>query len=679
MKLKLFILQALAVCSIAAQAQVDSDVINRVKEREKNISGKNKTNNKKVTKKSTTTSVNEYNNVISPNVSPAVANQSDSAYYLHVTRRHGWYVGIGPKLTKEHASHLPCYYKLSNKNQKGNWTLIQSYEGSGNLTTYNDINTYLINKYDTQDEGANSEWRNKLQEVCQLVSIASYDGKNCIQEQGLDKKGNVVYSMIITQIGPNNFGCTYINQWGQPVYMRTDNEGNDLGNASYVEVVRDSMGYDMQIRYFNRNGFPVKNRNGSYMLGYIRDKNGNAVKAIPQDLLGNPMIDDWGSSSEKNTFDKYGNKLISRSFGLDGEPAQSRGTYGFWNKYDGYGRLIETGDLDEKGNKCSDKDDVFKYVFEYNNDGSYKNYAKIDRKGRAIKDNLDDISDTLEMDSLEDYEEIIHTTASTDDNRTSEHQEQSISLNNNEERDSTVYDPITRSVTTYKFKGNTFNYAYVCRSLDDINHDKSIMYLITQYGAHARTGYAYYYKAILGKDFMGNETMMGVNEFGEPAYVTDADAETAFIYSFEKDGRSIDYDESFNEKTKEEMDSLLTRLPRVYCIEVIDTTKAYPMGILNNDIIIQYGDWRICKDLLTGVNKLPSMIDKKRMDKPDNINMTILRHYPNEKRSKIIELELGSGSLRDLGCDIHLIYYTQLEKKRLCETANSAGFIFGIE
>ena len=102
-------------------------------------------------------------------------------------------------------------------------------------------------------------------------------------------------------------------------------------------------------------------------------------------------------------------------------------------------------------------------------------------------------------------------------------------------------------------------------------------------------------------------------------------------------------------------------------------------GILNNDIIIQYGDWRICKDLLTGVNKLPSIIDKNRQDKPDNIIMTILRHYPNEKRSKIIELELGSGSLRDLGCDIHLIYYTQLEKKRLCETANSAGFIFGIE
>ena len=280
------------------------------------------------------------------------------------------------------------------------------------------------------------------------------------------------------------------------------------------------------------------------MLGYIRDKNGNAVKAISQDLLGNPMIDDWGSSSEKNTFDKYGNKLISRSFGLDGEPAQSRGTYGFWNKYDGYGRLIETGDLDEKGNKCSDKDDVFKYVFEYNNDGSYKNYAKIDRKGRAIKENSDDISvDTQELDSLEDYEERIQTTANTNDNRTSGHQEQSISLNNNEERDSTVYDPITRSVTTYLFKGNTFKYAYVCRYLDDINHDKSIMYLITQYGAHARTGYAYYYNAILGKDFMGNETMMGVNEFGEPAYVTDADAETAFIYSLEKDGRSIDYDE----------------------------------------------------------------------------------------------------------------------------------------
>ena len=608
--------------------------------------------------------------------------QTNHAYYLNVIRRHGWYVGIGPKLTKEHASHLPCYYKLSNKNQKGNWTLMQAYDGSGNLTTYNDINTYLINKYDMEDETANLEWIKKLRDVCQWVSVASYDGKKCIQEQGLDKDGNVVYSMIVTQIGPNHFGCTYINQWGQPVYMRTDNQGNDLGNASFVEVVRDSMGYDMQIRFFNRYGFPAKNRNGSYMLGYIHDKNGNVVKTTAQDILGIPMTDDWGSCCETRTFDKYGNKLVHIFIGLDGKPAKSRGTYGYWNVYDDYGRLIEFGELDKDGNRCSDKNGVYRYFFEYNEDGSYKNYNEFDIEGRDIKDNHDNIvtNDALQEDSTEEQlTEMIDEDTNTDDNSFSGNKEQSLKHDNNEERDSFVYDPTTRSVTIYKYQGNTFKYAYVNSSLDNYNHDKSIMYLITRYGAHARTGYAYYYEAIIGKDFLGNETIIGVNEFGEPAYITDDDAKSAFIYSFEKDGRSIDYDEFFNEKTEEEMDSLLTRLPRVYCIEVTDTTKAYPIGILNNDVIIQYGDWRICEDLLTGVNKLPSLIDKNIKDNLHNKTMTILRHYPNEKRSKIIELKLGSGSLRDMGCDIHLIYYTQLEKRRLFETANSAGFVFGKE
>ena len=35
--------------------------------------------------------------------------ENEYAYYLHVTKKYGWYVGIGQPLKEEDISHIPTY------------------------------------------------------------------------------------------------------------------------------------------------------------------------------------------------------------------------------------------------------------------------------------------------------------------------------------------------------------------------------------------------------------------------------------------------------------------------------------------------------------------------------------------------------------------------------------------
>lgn len=610
------------------------------------------------------------------------ANKEDFAYYRHVVRKNGWYVGIGKKATKEQASHMNCYYKLSKKNAAGNWTLMQAYAGGGFLTTNHDINTYLIRTYDERDAIANEEWKEKLNEVCQWVFIDSYDGKTCIQEKGLNSRGDVIYSMIITKIGPFNYFCTYIDVWGRPATMRRDSTGSDIGQANFVEVTRDKNGYDILTKYYDRNGFPAKNRNGSYMLSFERDINGNIVKAWALNVLGQPMVDDWNYCGDENVYDANGNKLILVNIGLDRKPAKGMsGTYGSWFAYDQYGNITELGDLDEKRQKCSDKDGVFRHVFGYGKHGDAISYERYDKDGKIIPDGanlstVDDpkignVSDSIHSDYNgieEDSIVVCEDTVEVDSIAIAEDIEEGERYT-----EKNVIDSISHTFIVYKYDNGVFYKGYALEFDNNWERSKT-MYNITSYGALARTGNALYYKVLFGNNIMGGETMMGVNEFGEPAYITEEDSKAvAFLYTEDINNESIDYDEFGIRRSPEDLDSLSLILPRVFCIEVTDTSQAYPMGIRNNDIILSYGDWRICKDVHSAIEGLYDEIDRtKELSK----TMTVLRHHPETQSSEVVILELKNGTPQELGFLPRIIYYTQQEKKRLITTAEAAAFEF---
>ena len=596
--------------------------------------------------------------------------EQDNACYLNVVRRNGWYVGVGKKLTQDQISNLNCYYKLSNRNSAGNWTLMQAYQGTGDFTIYHGINTYLIRTYDMEDSYVSREWKEKLQIVCQWVFIGSFDGKTCIQEQGLDEEGNVMYSMVMTPTDLNNYYCTYIDSWGRPVYMRTDENGNDICQANFVEITRDSIGYEILARYYDRNGFPAKNRNGSYMLSWERDSEGKAIKVWALDVLGNPMVDEFGCSGEINRYDVYGNKVSRTNLDIAGNPAQNRdGVYGSWWTYDKYGNNIGGGSLDENGYKCSDNKGVYSYSVSYNERGIILNFSEFDKDGNLIKDDASHVAEKSSLTYNPRSEMNDEATSSDEDEDEDDEEDNEESL-----RKEYSIDSLENAVTIMYYNDNKFVKG-TCTKDDPNRPNFSFMHLVTEYGAQTRLGYAYFYNSLIGTDWMGRDIIMGLNEFGEPAYITESNSTNiAFLYSIEWNGIAHEYDEYGIEINKEEMDSIYYLYPNVYCIEVTDTTIGYPIGVRNNDIILSLGKWRINSEVTSSVDSLSFAKEINKAEAPRE--MVVLRHHPKEKTSEVVTISLKAGTLEQLGILPHLIFYTQQEKKRLVFTAKSAGFVF---
>ena len=197
---------------------------------------------------------------------------------------------------------------------------------------------------------------------------------------------------------------------------------------------------------------------------------------------------------------------------------------------------------------------------------------------------------------------------------------------------------------------------------------------ITPYGEHARVGWwdNLHYTCKVDYTMYGKiRTMVGRNEFDEPAYLTFlGDSGEVYYFSDTNNGHRRYYDEFGTEIPDSMMTVFKSNLPRVFCIEVTDTAIAYPLGLKNGDIIISYGDWITEKDLNTNVDYfyLETILKANQ-----NKQITLLRHYPETNSSEILHRDLPKGRTSDLGFYPHKIYYTQKEKQRLLNTCEKYG------
>lgn len=324
--------------------------------------------------------------------------RNDSAYYGGFIKRHGWYEGRGRKMTLKEASHLTCYYKFSKKNATGHWTRMQAFNGYGNYVTRHGVRPLVMSQFDDKDLGANKEWKEKMQTVCQWQMIGSVDGKEVIQELALDRNDDVVYAFIPTKTGPNTYLGTYIDAWGRPAFARTDSLGNDFGYANFVEITRDDRGMEILYKFTDRNGIPVKNKDGAYMSFQEFDEDLNEVKSGLLDILGRKMIDDYGNCGMAYTYDKNtGDMLTSMSFDDQGKycdqwterTSTENGICGNWYRYDKYGREIEQGFLNTDGDSICNRYGAFRIVQKYNCHGQRTHLVAYDQAGKKVaKDSL---------------------------------------------------------------------------------------------------------------------------------------------------------------------------------------------------------------------------------------------------------------------------------------------------
>jgi len=316
----------------------------------------------------------------------------DSAYYADVVKKHGWFVGVGKKMTLKEASHRSCYYKLSKKNKAGNWTLMEAFDGYGNPTTNHTIRTYLVNHTDEDDLSANKDWKEKLQDVCKWEFIADPSGKEVIQERAYNAEKEVVFLFNPVKVGDREYIGNYTDAWGMPIFLRTDTLGNDLGYANFVHITRNEDGYETLFSYVDRMGYSCKNKDGAYKTKKEYDAEGHQIMEASLNLIGENMTDDWGNCGWEHHFYKTYNESFyySPEWTRMKMPKSSRSTgenvYGYRIFPDQYGRDTLVMFIDQNGKPDVNEKGIHAIRTQYNEHGLWTYIGRYDINGNLYAD-----------------------------------------------------------------------------------------------------------------------------------------------------------------------------------------------------------------------------------------------------------------------------------------------------
>lgn len=346
----------------------------------------------------------------------AILVEDTVAFYSDFVKMDGWMEGCGRKLTKEEASHCSSYLKFSKKNEAGHWTCVENYTGRGKLEN-NQLSTYLVNPFNSDDEGADETWRKKLKDVVRLELISDYTGMRCVEERAYDILGDLVYKFVLTPIGFNTVMGHYVDNDGTTAKMRSDD------GAEFVIIERDSRGFETKISFVGQSGYFKRNKDGAFMERNTYDAKGNRLSLGSCDVDGKYMIDRTGNCGQRlvynsmgdnvsvtnldekgevmkneekgidfyvkrSKFDRYGREIEGRYYLPNGEPdTLQSGIHGYRQKYNRYGEcvLYMTFGLDGKP-RNGDEGWAF-LIREYNEEGKVSDLEIRDQDGLLCHDN----------------------------------------------------------------------------------------------------------------------------------------------------------------------------------------------------------------------------------------------------------------------------------------------------
>ena len=510
-----------------------------------------------------------------------------------------------------------------------------------------------------------------------------------------------------------------------------DLAGNQMidsyGNCGWINVV-DEYGNHTKAVYFGKDNEPIQmpgTRGSNKVFGYefTYDKYHREQDRWYLDSLGNRDVNEYdvyhtvfeynnhGERSLLSHYDRQGNLIGSDEYGIAQVVADydDKGNLLFleWRNKDGlpingygdYCRRVLT--YDENGNLLSqfdyikDDNDSITVSFKYLNDGlgneirywytdGYYRVDSVDVKGRATLEAWYDLNNKP-IGRPTDEIQAWHKNVTTYDD------ENNIEL---EEWLDTDGDPY---VNTENSLSNKYNFSINAKNLTnniltntqylkpiglaqkfqkEFDDDGNIIaqWDITPYGEQARVGWwnNLHYKCKVNYTMYGKMMdMIGVNEFDEPSYLVSLNDNGEVYHYFDM---GTYYDEHMQVIPTDSMTSFKEKLPKVFCIEVTDTTIAYPLGLKNGDIILSYGDWATSEDLRSNLDYfyletiLKNSISKK---------IIVLRHDINDKKSSIFVHNLPVGKPSELGFYPHQICYTQKEASRLRDACHRYNFTYG--
>lgn len=505
--------------------------------------------------------------------------------------------------------------------------------------------------------------------------------------QMIDYYGNCGWQETVDEYG-NYIKATYFGKDDEPIQMP--------GVRGSDKVFGYEFTYDKYHRfqdkwYLDSLGNRDINEYGVYHTVFEYNNHGERTLLSHYDRQGNLIgSDEYGIAQVVSDYDDKGNLLFLEWRNKDGMPV---------NGYGDYCRRVMT--YDENGNSLlqfdyiKDDKDSITVSFKYVNDGigneirywytaGYYRVDSVDVKGRATLEAWYDLNNkpiARPTDEIQAWHK--HVTTYDDENKIEVEEwldtdgdpyvNTKYSISNKYNISIDERNPATNILTNTQYL-RPFGLAQKFQK--DFDDDGNIIaqWDITPYGEQARVGWwnNLHYKCNVNYTMYGKMmNMISVNEFDEPSYLVSLN-DDGEVYHYYDMGTY--YDENMQVIPSDSMAFFKDKLPKAYCIEVTDTTIAFPLGLRNGDIILSYGDWAISEDLRSNMNYFYlETILKNDCSK----EITLLRHNLCNKTSTIVGCDLPEGKPSELGFYPHQICYTQKEASRLREACHRYNFTYG--
>lgn len=243
----------------------------------------------------------------------AQVKEPEYALYRNLVRKNSWLVGQGEPITQEVANHLPYYFRLSMKNDKGHYQFVEALHGES-LTTAHPLSPYILDKTheDITDSEETREWRRKISTVGQWLLTSDLSGENMIEErayEAVDKNANLIYVFQPVMIDSIHAICTYLNDWGLPVDIQ---EGDDHYYGSVVQITYGVNGNDSIVDFIDGKGLRRYNEYLVDQIQYTFDNKDRMTSMTNHNVVGRLMNDVSSYSGKSIKYDdKTGDYTVS--------------------------------------------------------------------------------------------------------------------------------------------------------------------------------------------------------------------------------------------------------------------------------------------------------------------------------------------------------------------------------
>lgn len=162
-------------------------------------------------------------------------------------------------------------------------------------------------------------------------------------------------------------------------------------------------------------------------------------------------------------------------------------------------------------------------------------------------------------------------------------------------------------------------------------------------------------------------SFIGRDEFGERDYIDNPSSGELYYYrSLNAKGYNKFYDENNDVITDFRM--LRNELPKVMSVEVTDSV-AYSYGLMDNDVILVYGQYSADLDEVPTLNDIMSKWALYTiMEAGEERRMVVFRVDPVTLECKLVEIPSLKGPEHDTGFIAHVRYLTKAQKARIEKT-----------